>query len=567
VDRNVLLAFALSFLVLLTWSLLNPPPPKPAGQATQAQTTESAPEGVESEAQSAPAELPPLPNRPVAEIPQAPGEAPSAEREETILEFQRPGYRAELSTWGAALRHWELDEYDTGGDDPRPIVLTTGEAPYDRAGVTPFPELGLGDLSQAAWQVESEEPDGASFVLTRGGVTVRKTWRFKDSYTFRLKVDVENRSQGPVTTSFAAGWPAHTSEGNDFREQALVVLNDGKLQQQPLQGLGKGGFFGRLLGRTPQTVYDYSGGNDWAGMNTTYFLAALFPDDADEAQVRIVTLEPGKAGIAQVFFDPVRIPQGLALSREFKGYAGPKKRELLAGLGSHAERSINLGYSWVKPLTRFFGTLLHTINAGVGNYGVSIILLTLMVRAVTTPLTLKQMRSMERMRAVQPKLKEIQEKYKDDRQKQSEAMMALYRQEKVNPLGGCLPMVLQLPVFIGLFYALRSSIDLRQAPFVAWINDLSAPESLFVIPGLDIPVRVLPLVMGATMVLQQRITPMQTDPAQARMMMTIMPIMMTVIFYQFASGLVLYWMVSNVLAITHQLWVGRRMRTGSGGKA
>jgi YidC/Oxa1 family membrane protein insertase len=121
-------------------------------------------------------------------------------------------------------------------------------------------------------------------------------------------------------------------------------------------------------------------------------------------------------------------------------------------------------------------------------------------------------------------------------------------------------MLLQLPVFIGLYYALQSSIDLRQAPFVGWINDLSAPDQLFMIPGINLPFRVLPLVMGATMVVQQRITPMQADPAQARMMMIVMPVMMTVLFYQFPSGLVLYWMVSNLLAIGHQLWVGRQLR-------
>ena len=173
------------------------------------------------------------------------------------------------------------------------------------------------------------------------------------------------------------------------------------------------------------------------------------------------------------------------------------------------------------------------------------------------------LRSMARLRTLQPKIKELQEKHKDDRQKQSEEMMGLYRREKVNPLGGCLPMVLQLPVFIGLFYALRGSIQLRQAPFFGWIDDLSAPETLFTIPGIDLPIRLLPVIMGASMVIQQKITPTpQVDPTQARMMMTIMPIMMTVVFYGFASGLVLYWMVSNVLAISHQLWIGRRMRSG-----
>jgi YidC/Oxa1 family membrane protein insertase len=122
-------------------------------------------------------------------------------------------------------------------------------------------------------------------------------------------------------------------------------------------------------------------------------------------------------------------------------------------------------------------------------------------------------------------------------------------------------MLLQLPVMVGLFFALRSSIQLRQSPFVGWIDDLASPESLFVIPGVELPVRVLPLLMGATMVLQQRMTPMNVDPAQARMMMTVMPIMMTFLFYQFASGLVLYWMVGNLLAIAHQLWIRRQQQT------
>ena len=224
------------------------------------------------------------------------------------------------------------------------------------------------------------------------------------------------------------------------------------------------------------------------------------------------------------------------------------------------ERAIDLGWSWVEPLTRFFSLLLKMLYSVVANYGVAIIILTILVRVVTAPLTIKQMRSMERMRALSPKLKEIQAEFADDRQKQSEKTMALYKSEGVNPLGGCLPMLLQFPVFIGLFYALRSTIQLRQAPFFGWIDDLSVPESLFEIPGLGLPFRVLPLVMGATMVLQQRITPMQADPAQAKMMMTVMPVMMTMIFYQFPSGLVLYWMVSNLLAISHQLWIGRGIR-------
>jgi YidC/Oxa1 family membrane protein insertase len=230
-------------------------------------------------------------------------------------------------------------------------------------------------------------------------------------------------------------------------------------------------------------------------------------------------------------------------------------------MGGGLVHAIDLGWSWVHPLTLFFGWLLKALHTFVPNYGLAIILLTVFVRLVMMPLTNRQMRSMERMRSLSPMLAELKEKYGDDRQKQSEEMMKLYKREGVNPLGGCFPMVLQLPVFIGLFYALRSSIELRQAPFVGWIDDLSAPDALFTIPGLGIPLRVLPLVMGATMVIQQRLTPtQQMDPAQQKMMMVMMPVMMTFVFYQFPSGLVLYWMVSNVLAIANQLLIGRGLR-------
>jgi YidC/Oxa1 family membrane protein insertase len=271
-------------------------------------------------------------------------------------------------------------------------------------------------------------------------------------------------------------------------------------------------------------------------------------------------LEPGVSGVVQIFFDEIAIPPGQSAVRELRGYMGPKEMERLELLGGETVRAIDLGWSWVQPLTRFFALFLAMLYSIVPNYGLAIIILTIAVRVVTAPLTIKQMRSMERMRALSPKLKEIQAKHADDRQKQSEQTMALYKSEGVNPLGGCMPMLLQFPVFIGLFYALRSTIQLRQSPFFGWIDDLSAPETLFEIPGLGIPIRVLPLIMGASMVLQQKITPTQMDPAQAKMMMTVMPVMMTVLFYRFPSGLVLYWMVSNIIAISHQLYIGRKMR-------
>lgn len=222
----------------------------------------------------------------------------------------------------------------------------------------------------------------------------------------------------------------------------------------------------------------------------------------------------------------------------------------------------------MAPLTSFFGWALHLLHDFVPNYGLAIILITVLVRVGTWPIMAKQMKSAERMRELMPRIKEIQEKHKDDKQRQSEETFKLYRETGVNPLGGCLPMVLQLPVFIGLFYALQSSIDLRHAPFVWWINDLSAPATFFTLPVLDFPVRLLPILMGASMYVQQKMTP-QTgmDPAQARMMLIMMPGMMLVISYGFPAGLVLYWLVSNLLGIGHQLLVRRQMQASKGTNA
>jgi YidC/Oxa1 family membrane protein insertase len=562
VDRNLLLAFVLSFLVLYGFSALQranaPPPPVPGEPTAGAPAPEG---GREVPARQAAERFPELPPAEV-EVPAArpPVQRPSADEAEveaTQIAVRSTLYGAVVSTRGGALEHWTLERYEDKQGNPVQILEMGG---VEDVVSTPFLELGLGDLSVAEWRLESQSDEEVVFSIERGGVSIRKTYLFDtDGYGFRVRVDLENGSSGVVAPAFLVDWPTRVRTDPDFRELSLAVLHEGSVTQVPLAGLGRPGFFGSLFSGGGPPEYEYPREVDWAGLQSTYFLGALFPESPSQANARFVVVEEGDVGAVQVFYPPVQVPVGQQVSREYRGYLGPKEVDRLEALGGGALASIDLGWSWIAPLTRGFAWMLHALHSVIPNYGVAIILLTIMVRLVTAPLTVRQMRSMERMRRVQPRMKEIQEKYKDDRQRQSEEMMRLYRQEKVNPLGGCFPMLLQLPVFIGLFYALRSSIDLRHAHFVGWIDDLSAPDQLFVIPGLEIPLRVLPLVMGATMFVQQKITPMQIDPAQARMMLIVMPLMMTVLFYQFPSGLVLYWMLSNVLAILHQLWIGRKM--------
>jgi YidC/Oxa1 family membrane protein insertase len=550
VDRNLLLAFALSFVVLSVWTMT-----QPAHHQKPATVEEAVEPARDAASMTQPAPVPAAaPPTAQAPPPSAPAASSVPAQEITI---ERPLYLAALSNEGASLRDWELTQYRDRHRDPIRLVARGDST---ATAVTPFTELGAGDLSQQAWRVESRSDTEVRFAWTNHDVAVRKTFAFSDGgYDFRLRIDVSNQGQAAISPSFLVEMPLLPRPGNDFREQSAAALHAAKVQNTPLASLGSAGLLGWVTGKKSGAPIELTGDIDWAGVQTPYFLSAFFPDQPDAARTRIVSLDPGKRGVVQVYFDPVNVPPGQSAAHEYRAYFGPKEIQRLEAFAPAAASSVDLGWSFVHPMTRAFGWLLAVLHSFVPNYGWSIILLTILVRLAMAPLTVKQMRSMERMRRIQPRVKEIQEKYADDRQKQSEAMMSLYREEKVNPLGGCLPMFLQLPVFVGLFYALRSSIQLRQAPFFGWIDDLSAPDLLFTIPGADFPVRFLPLLMGASMFVQQKITPVQADPAQARMMLIMMPAMMTVVSYSFPSGLVLYWMMSNVLAITHQLWIGRQM--------
>jgi YidC/Oxa1 family membrane protein insertase len=359
-----------------------------------------------------------------------------------------------------------------------------------------------------------------------------------------------------VRPGFRVAWPVATPDeaSIDFRELAVAAFADGDLEQEFVgSGPSGGGFFGGGGGGFDE-LREFPRDVDWAGANARYFLAAIIPDVPRDAGARFV---PGGRGSArtELAFQPVNVPPGQSAAREYRVYLGPKESSRLDAVGAHLDESISKG--WFAPLTDFFTRALEITYSFVGNYGVAIILVTLVVRLAMYPIMQRQMKSMKRMSAMQPKIKEMQEQYADDKDKQSQEMMKIYRESGFNPLTGCLPMFLQLPVFIGLYFALQGAIELRQAPFFGWISDLSVPETLFMLPGLELPVRLLPLLMGGSMVLQTRMTPTTMDPAQARMMNTVMPVMFTFLFYQFASGLVLYWLVSNLLGIGQQLITNR----------
>jgi YidC/Oxa1 family membrane protein insertase len=418
-------------------------------------------------------------------------------------------------------------------------------------------DLGLGDLSNEIFRVESESDAEVVFVLERGGLEIRKTYQFDlEGYGFDLIVEVRNESGHLVSPDFTLAWPAIVREGNDYKEESLVVLHAEDLERELVSSVGGTGF----LGFGASGAGEVWRGVSWAGVDLKYFASLVLPEQIDGTRATFQSLDQGESAVTMLAYPASEIAPGQALERRWQAYLGPKQPEILEAIGHDLPKSVDLGYSWFEPLTQFFQWLLKAAYSVIPNYGWSIVLITIVVRVAMFPIMNRQMRSMEKMRALQPRLKELQAKYADDRQKQSEATMAMYKETGVNPLGGCLPMLLQFPVFIGLFFALQSSFDLRQAEFILWIDDLSAPDQLFMIPGLDFPFRLLPIIMGGSMILQQKLTPTTVDPSQQMMMLVMMPVMMTVLFYQFPSGLVLYWMVSNFLGIAHQKFIGRRMK-------
>ncbi|MGH7890565.1 MAG: membrane protein insertase YidC, partial [Thermodesulfobacteriota bacterium] len=316
----------------------------------------------------------------------------------------------------------------------------------------------------------------------------------------------------------------------------------------------------------------YTGTTSWFGFSDKYFLTSFLPEIGGDTQVSLAKVE--KDGFLRAeFSDPSDvIPAGNKSIHQSKLYLGPMDYEVLRSVGLGLENTIK--YGWVGFLARPLLWFLNEIDGVFKNYGISIIVITLIIRLVFLPLTVKSMGSMKemqvKMQELKPKMDALKEKYKDDKAKQNSELMKLYTSHGINPLsslGGCLPMLVQLPVFIALYDVLLYSIELRHSSFL-WINDLSEPEFLFNIPGIGIPFRILPLAMGISWYVSQKMTPttiMGPENQLQMKMMEFMPLIFTVMFWGLPSGLILYWTVSNILSIVQQVYVNRRFTLAKGG--
>ncbi|WGV22577.1 MULTISPECIES: membrane protein insertase YidC [unclassified Pseudomonas] len=290
-----------------------------------------------------------------------------------------------------------------------------------------------------------------------------------------------------------------------------------------------------------------SGG--WVAWLQHYFVTAWIPAKSDNNVVQ--TRKDSQGNYIIGYTGPaISVPAGGKVETSAMLYAGPKIQSKLKELSPGLELTVDYGFLWFIAQPIFW--LLQHIHSLLGNWGWSIIVLTMLIKGLFFPLSAASYRSMARMRAVAPKLAALKERFGDDRQKMSQAMMELYKKEKINPLGGCLPILVQMPVFLALYWVLLESVEMRQAPWMLWITDLSIKDPFFI----------LPIIMGATMFIQQRLNPTPPDPMQAKVM-KMMPIIFTFFFLWFPAGLVLYWVVNNCLSIAQQWYITRSIEAAS----
>ncbi len=478
--------------------------------------------------------------------------APSASAApEKTVEVDSDFYVAVFTTRGARLKSFVLRRYrqnaakdsppyemvqvQTGGHLPLGAVMTRGGQVLDDR------DLSYATSAPAQIKPAAGADATATFVATTAdGTTITKTFTFRaSSYVFSMDV-AESGGPAPDQLGVSMSQPLTAHQGwRDIPElQADVADKAITANQKKLQ---KG-------------VPPAAGTITYAGFGDLYFLAVFLPTAPTSGMLTMAYA--GDEAIARILFDgATRIHSEI--------YMGPKLLEALEAVNPALHKAIDFGFFGVLAIV--FLRTLKLFHYIVPNYGVDIVLLTVLIRLALLPISIKSQRSMMKMQRLQPQMTRLREKYKDNNEQLQKEMVDLYKRNHVNPLGGCAPMALQLPIFIGLYEALLNSIELRHAPFVGWMNDLSAPDCLH-IPGLPqlplVPCHGLPvlvLLMGATSFIQQYMTPTSPDPSQQKMMM-LTPLIFTVMFINFPAGLVLYYFSSNLLGVIQQYFLNREFQ-------
>lgn len=547
-EKRVVIFLVLSLAIILGYDLLLkqmgwlPEPPPVQDSAVRSSSPSAEPESVPADMAGKDS---PSTGASIASLSDQKSVSPSSDisaaTSEQTVTVETDLVRVGLSNRGGVIKSWELKRYHTalpeeklvqlvysGGKFRGPLSITVANADIEKT-----IREGLYHIEKDFTSLDAAHPVGHVTMqfhdpLTQLGVEKRLTFHH-DSYVVDVSVALEG-----VTESYDVG--LGTNFGIvEWGEGFIGLIGSASLVDDKAEK------------ETPDTELERKGSVQWVALQDKYFLSVLMPKQATSALAKKEGDKVVSAG--------VRMPApGTGTSVALQLYAGPKEYDTLRSLNAGLEDTIDFGWfifgSWtvVKSVAKPIFYVLRFIHDYTYNYGVTIILLTMAIKLLFVPLQYKSYKSMKMMQLIQPKVAAVQEKYKDDRDRLNKELIKLYRDQKVNPVGGCLPMVLQMPVFVALFNILYMTIDLRQAPFMLWITDLSVQD----------PYYVLPVIMGATMVIQQKITPTTMDPTQAKIML-VLPVFMTFLFVNFPAGLVLYWLTNNVLTISQQVFTDRFM--------
>ncbi|HZZ14250.1 MAG TPA: membrane protein insertase YidC [Paraburkholderia sp.] len=478
----------------------------------------------------------------------APANAPAAAQSQ-LIKFSTDVYNGEIDTRGGTLSKLSLVKQ---GDGKQPDLVITlfdrtanhtyvartgllgGDFPNHNDVYTPLPNqptMLTGD--EKSFHLSFESP-------VKGGLKVIKTYTFtRGSYVIGVDTKIQNVGTAPVSPSVYMelvrdDQPVETPRFSHTFIGPAVYTNEHHFQKMTFSDIDKN-----------KEDFVNAADNGWIAMVQHYFASAWIPQQGAKRDIYVEKIDPTlyRVGVKQ----PVAtIAPGQTVDVSARLFAGPEEERMLEGIAPGLE--LVKDYGWVTIIAKPLFWLLEKIHSYVGNWGWSIVLLTLLIKAVFFPLSAASYKSMARMKAITPRMQALRERFKGDPQKMNSALMELYKTEKVNPFGGCLPVVIQIPVFISLYWVLLSSVEMRGAPWILWIHDLSQQDPFFI----------LPVLMAVSMFLQTKLNPTPPDPVQAKMMM-FMPIAFSVMFFFFPAGLVLYYVVNNVLSIAQQYYITRMM--------
>ena len=531
-NKNTIIALSLMMLLWIGYTFLFPAP-----QSTPVLPNNSPVAAVANVAPS-------LEQAKVALVltPPATSQVPDAQLREIIIETDL--YRAVLTTQGARLKDFYLKKYKSkASESSSQVNLVTSSSQGGTFALTGEGDLAASDRAiysvnntDTLLQLAATEEKSLSFsLLLPSGVNLVKTYTFNgENYSVAIDLQVQNATpsakQGTVSLALIED-TGRTLTGDIVDDtSAAASLVGSKLRVDTLSSLAKGD-----KAYTDEVI--------WSGYKNKYFLKSL--GSADQKKMD-VSIHKSAAVVETRFKSPIlMIPSGQTVSFKYFSFLGPLDFQILKDTGHDLVRAIDLGFFAILAKPLFY--VLKFFYDYVGNYGWAIILLTVLIKLIFWPLTDKSYKSMKAMQTLQPEMQKLRDKHKNDRDTLNKEIMTLYKEHRVNPLGGCLPMIVQIPVFFALYQVLMNMIELRHAPFIFWLTDLSVKD----------PYYITPLIMGATMFIQQKLTPSQLDPIQQKIFL-IMPVVFTFLFLNFPSGLVVYWLVNNLLTIAQQLSVNRK---------